>query len=642
MVDLWRTTEEGTKIYVLAATADGKQRLFMVDTGASVSVLSTEVANELGLTVEPAHGELIGLSGSARWYRAQLPALSLGEHEFYNVDFAVGVPGVPNRAGAVPLAGILGNNVWRRFVLDFDYVANELEISLPAQAPLHPNAQPLHFNGQHVRTTVESTANNGDQSRTTVARGLTGAKGFVVSGKAPHTLSDVSSEGIEPLFGIGAGDDLPASNFLQVTRRLPIEAFEAGGLFVQRDLEATWINYDDQQKMVGPRGMPGLLGHSALDGHRVVIDYPRGWFYMEAPSSKADVHNIHEWALRQMTCSTKRNCTETQSEVLQRAQLLYWLERPEEAAKALKSLWEENPQDHVAGVYYARLLRREGALQQATALLDSLPLEILNQENELVALVNSHLLVGDSDRAMQLAEASTQAYPESANAWVALSDVARHLADYHRSRNALKTANQIKENPDGHLLRRAWIASLEGDLHAALTHVRRLVQLYPNGGVAPWFYALEASKGGEKDLFTADLARARDRLHPGDGPLDFFSAAYHAVGDSHLSLQLMNEGRARDCSENITGTSQKNCQAWYLGLAQVELAEARKLIESALHQEPNRAEFLDTLAIVLEAQGEIKGAKEAAFNAAKLVPDDVYLLWQANRLQMALTMQNEG
>ena len=90
----------------------------------------------------------------------------------------------------------------------------------------------------------------------------TGAKGFVVSGKAPHTLSDVSSEGIEPLFGIGAGDDLPASNFLQVTRRLPIEAFEAGGLFVQRDLEATWINYDDQQKMVGPRGMPGLLGHS--------------------------------------------------------------------------------------------------------------------------------------------------------------------------------------------------------------------------------------------------------------------------------------------------------------------------------------------------------------------------------------------
>ena len=102
-------------------------------------------------------------------------------------------------------------------------------------------------------------------------------------------------------------------------------------------------------------------------------DSLRGWFFMEMPNSKAEVHNIHEWALEQLVCSSKRNCTETQAEVLQRAQLLYWLDRPDEASKALKTLWEDNPNDHSAGVYYARLLRRDGALQQSLELLDSLP-----------------------------------------------------------------------------------------------------------------------------------------------------------------------------------------------------------------------------------------------------------------------------
>ena len=56
--------------YVLATTPDEKQRLFMVDTGASVSVISTEVAQELGLAVQPTPKEN---SSMAKRFRSVVP-----------------------------------------------------------------------------------------------------------------------------------------------------------------------------------------------------------------------------------------------------------------------------------------------------------------------------------------------------------------------------------------------------------------------------------------------------------------------------------------------------------------------------------------------------------------------------------------
>jgi Flp pilus assembly protein TadD len=114
-----------------------------------------------------------------------------------------------------------------------------------------------------------------------------------------------------------------------------------------------------------------------------------------------------------------------------------------------------------------------------------------------------------------------------------------------------------------------------------------------------------------------------------------------------LSLALMEEGRRRDCGESSTpGTnktiSQSNCQAWYQALAHTELEQARELIDAALLAEPHRAEYLDTLAVVLEAQGEMDGARRAAHQAAQIVPDDVYLLWQAYRLDEAARLPQGG
>ena len=61
--DLWRAQPGAEKIYVAADPGDGKERLFLLDTGAAISVLSRDVADELGLTVEDSGQFIVGLGG---------------------------------------------------------------------------------------------------------------------------------------------------------------------------------------------------------------------------------------------------------------------------------------------------------------------------------------------------------------------------------------------------------------------------------------------------------------------------------------------------------------------------------------------------------------------------------------------------
>ena len=53
---------------------------------------------------------------------------------------------------------------------------------------------------------------------------------------------------------------------------------------------------------------------------------------------------------------------------------------------------------------------------------------------------------------------------------------------------------------------------------------------------------------------------------------------------------------------------------------------------AAVTAEPDRADFQDTLAVVHLVRGEPELAREPALLAARLRPDVVYHLWQADRI----------
>ena len=67
------------RIFVQAELPNGERGLFLVDTGADISVLSRGTAERLGLPIQERYTRLEGLSGTAWMDRAVLPSIGLGE-----------------------------------------------------------------------------------------------------------------------------------------------------------------------------------------------------------------------------------------------------------------------------------------------------------------------------------------------------------------------------------------------------------------------------------------------------------------------------------------------------------------------------------------------------------------------------------
>ena len=92
---LYTTTEDGVRLFVEATLGDGQPRMFMVDTGAAISVIYREVAEDLGLETKVSDGSLVGVSGRVKFEQAVLPEVTLGRLRVGPVPVAVDVGGVP-------------------------------------------------------------------------------------------------------------------------------------------------------------------------------------------------------------------------------------------------------------------------------------------------------------------------------------------------------------------------------------------------------------------------------------------------------------------------------------------------------------------------------------------------------------------
>lgn len=628
-----RPSKGGPRIFVQATLPDGSLGVFLVDTGADVSVLTESAAERLGLDARR-EVDVWGLSGSASVRAVLLPSLQLGEVNVEEIDVLVGVPGFQDRMGFLPVDGLLGNNVWSRFTLEIDYPADLMVLSPPATGPGKRKSAPMHFDGSHIHTLVQVTTPGRDARAVDVITQVdTGASDFTLCAATGLPFEGDFTQGLETVRGIGASETLPPFRFLEMTRRIPIEKVSMGDRTLDVGAPARWVSYENTRtNTCGAGGMRALIGHEYLASSRVVFDYGAGRISLRKSHRKPRQLDGHSVLLSQ---EVRANGSPPERGLV-RGRLLVGMGEDRSAVEALQAFvgsgGGEPAEQAEARVLLSQLLRHLGRHEEAWEVLDGLsPGDLVDQE-QIVGTVNGLLFEGQAEEALQIAEQSVGERPDSGWSHVALSDVLTRLGQQDRAQQELLLAADIEQYPDAHLLRRARVALATGDRYGAMAHIRKLLELYPGGGPYLWFYAMLVETEGERETFRADVGAAMSRLHPHNQPLDFLVAAYRSLGDESAVQEGLSKGLSAHCEPMPASPDKDNCYAWYYALAQVEPDSALSLIEGALAKTGERSDFLDTKAMVHLSRKEYALALTAAHGAARLSPDDVYMLWQAERI----------
>ncbi|MFT6158092.1 MAG: tetratricopeptide (TPR) repeat protein [bacterium] len=635
-LDLIRPGMGASRVYVYATLPDGEPGLFQIDTGASISVLSTTTADRLGVPVEETGGFVEGLSGRSPLFSTTLSEIGLGEAVVPEVEFAVGVPGVGERAGAMVLDGILGNNVWSRFVVDIDYPADHLALHRPGTFRMPRTSTPMFFDGNHVLAPIDIVSDSEPSITSNVFVQVdTGAGELWLIGDTGRAFANAATEGIEPVYGIGASEVLPPTQYLQRTRRIPLQSVGIGGRRIHVDFDAAWLGFEPNT-YAGPSTIKGLAGHELLANYRAIFAYSEGLFALRrSPRRRARLLDGHTIALRM---DIDRFGADAPERAVYRAELHAALGERDAAEALLVAFLDDqaamSTTEGEARVLLAAIRRANGNLTGASQALAPLSPAELIEYDQIVSTVNGLLLDGFADGALALAESAVAVRPDDGSAQIALADALVGMQRYPEAEAALLTAAALASNPDAHMVRRARIRLAAGDRIGAMALLRRMIELYPTDGLFVWFYTLLLD--GPDDILEStlrqDIEDAMSRLHPQQQPFDFLVASHTVLGNQEEAARFMDRGIARDCAPQTLPSAQGNCMAWYWSLAKVSPDTSLQRVDEALQASGPRSDYLDTKAMVHLARGEYDLARDAAVKAARLAPDDIYMLWQAERL----------
>lgn len=167
-------TDDGFAALV-PVTINGKDRMFLLDTGGAATQLSEDTIKDLGLRIQESNVKLLNLGGDAAQGLVRLDTFAIGRLQERNAELLVS----PFRFGGnPPVAGILAADYMARYDLEFNFADGKLNYISPQHCPgkvVYWNAPaiavvPMKFIDHHLRIDVEL---NGRKFRAILDTGAT-------------------------------------------------------------------------------------------------------------------------------------------------------------------------------------------------------------------------------------------------------------------------------------------------------------------------------------------------------------------------------------------------------------------------------------------------------------------------------------
>ena len=262
----WRPFSSRThRVVIVDAVVNGAPVRALVDSGAQSSVIDAALAQRLGLkTGATVPVVALGVSGEPQLGRTAVFEVQLGALSFRGLRAAVLDLGGISSASGLPFSLILGQDVLRQVVADFDFPRQRLSFHRPDAyvLPESAMASPARRKGRELVVPVMV-----EGAPLEVALD-TGASGSL-------SLSSDVAEGLGLLAGrpIGWGRSI---SFGGVSRNRVVAARTLS--FAGRDYRD--VPVDIYPAQAGGLIPEGLLGVEMLERYRVIIDHGRGRLHL--------------------------------------------------------------------------------------------------------------------------------------------------------------------------------------------------------------------------------------------------------------------------------------------------------------------------------------------------------------------------
>ena len=237
---------------------------FILDTGAGMSLLTSELAAQLGVKILGVkEGQTAG--GKVSVSLAKVESLAVGEAKLDNVDVAVVDLGHLGKTVGATIEGDIGYNFLKHFRITIDYRTTEIRFEDPNRIDSFGHTAktevPIRLaNPAKPLILVDVYANGRGSYQFAID---TGTSTTAITPEAARQLG-VETSPIGPITTGSARVSASAGN---------LKSFQVGGARIDSMPVIVTDFFDALSSVVGAK-LDGIVGYNFLRNYKVVIDYP--------------------------------------------------------------------------------------------------------------------------------------------------------------------------------------------------------------------------------------------------------------------------------------------------------------------------------------------------------------------------------